>query len=164
MHSFQCVIEIPRGSKNKYEVDKQTGLLRLDRVLYSAVHYPANYGFVPQTWCDDEDPLDVLVLCQEAVVPLCIVRARPIGTIAMRDEKGQDDKLIAVAADDPEYETTMDVTDLAPHVARQLKQFLLDYKTLEHKEVDVDNLRSVDEARRVLREAIEAYKKKFAKR
>ncbi len=164
VHSFQCVIEIPRGSKNKYELDKETGLLRLDRVLYSAVHYPANYGFVPQTWCDDQDPLDVLVLCQESVVPLCIVRARPIGTIAMRDEKGQDDKLIAVAADDPEYETIMDVTDLAPHVARQLKQFLLDYKTLEDKEVDVDNLRPVDDARKVLLAAIEAYKKKFANR
>ncbi|MFQ5843752.1 MAG: inorganic diphosphatase [Planctomycetota bacterium] len=159
MHSFQCVIEIPRGSKNKYELDKETGLLRLDRVLYSAVHYPANYGFVPQTWCEDQDPLDVLVLSQQPVVPLCIVRARSIGVITMRDEKGKDDKLIAVSADDPEFEAVTDIGDLARHRLRELKQFLLDYKTLEEKEVDVEELRGVADARHVLQEAIDAYRK-----
>src|SRR5262252_8127112 len=101
--SFHCVIEVPSGSMNKYELDKATGLLRLDRVLYSAVHYPANYGFVPRTYCADGDPLDVLVLGQEEVVPGVLLRARAIGVMSMRDEKGQDDKLIAVHVDDPEY-------------------------------------------------------------
>ena len=103
---FRCVIEIPKGSKIKYELDKVTGLLWLDRVLHSAVHYPANYGFLPQTYCDDGDPLDVLVLGQEPVVPLCILRAKAIGVITMRDDKGQDDKIIAVHVDDPSTPTT----------------------------------------------------------
>jgi inorganic pyrophosphatase len=103
---FRCVIEIPKGSKVKYELDKQTGMLWLDRVLHSAVHYPANYGFLPRTYCDDGDPLDVLVLGQEPVVPLCILRARAIGVLTMSDDKGQDDKIIAVHVDDPEYATT----------------------------------------------------------
>src|SRR6186713_3545210 len=101
--AFPVIVEIPNGSKNKYELDKETGLLRLDRVLYSAVHYPADYGFLPQTYCDDGDPLDVLVLGQEPVVPLCVLRARAIGVITMRDDKGQDDKIIATHVDDPEY-------------------------------------------------------------
>jgi inorganic pyrophosphatase len=100
---FRCVIEIPKGSKVKYELDKRTGLLWLDRVLHSAVHYPANYGFLPRTYCGDGDPLDVLVLGQEPVVPLCVLRARAIGVLTMSDEKGVDDKIIAVHVDDPEY-------------------------------------------------------------
>ena len=159
---FQAVIEIPRGSKNKYELDKRTGMLRLDRVLYSAVHYPANYGFLPRTFCDDGDPLDVLVLCQEPLTPMCLVRAKPIGVITMKDEKGVDDKLIAVLADDPEYSHYTDVSELAPHRMRALKQFLIDYKTLENKQVDVDQMGSRDEAVRVLREAIELYATRIA--
>jgi len=154
---FQAVIEIPRGSKNKYELDKQTGLLKLDRVLYSAVFYPANYGFIPQTYCDDHDPLDVLVLCQEPLVPLCLVLARPLGVIRMSDEKGVDDKIIAVPAKDPEYNHYHDVSELPPHRMRELKQFLLDYKTLEDKQVNVDELRGPEEAGRVIEESIALY-------
>src|SRR5215813_4394774 len=101
--SFHCVIEVPSGSKIKYELDKTTGLLRVDRVLWSAVHYPANYGFIPRTYCGDGDPLDVLVLCQEPVEPMCIMRARAVGVMQMRDDKGVDDKIIAVHLDDPAF-------------------------------------------------------------
>jgi inorganic pyrophosphatase len=159
---FYCVVEVPRGSKNKYELDKATGMLRLDRVLYSAVHYPANYGFLPQTYCEDGDPLDALVLMQEPVVPLCLVRARPIGVITMRDEKGRDDKIIAVAVDDPEFSHYTAVEQLPPHRQRELRQFLLDYKTLEGKEVDVDEVRGVAEAGRVISDAIRLYREKVA--
>jgi inorganic pyrophosphatase len=158
---FHAVIEIPRGSRSKYELDKDTGLLRLDRILYSAVHYPANYGFLPRTYCDDGDPLDALVLCQEDLVPMCIVAARPIGVITMTDEKGEDDKIIAVCADDPEYNHFTDVGELPPHRLRALKQFLLDYKTLEKKQVNVDDLRPRGDAVRVIRSAIELYAKSF---
>jgi inorganic pyrophosphatase len=158
---FNAVIEIPRGSRSKYELDKETGLLRLDRILYSAVHYPANYGFLPKTYCDDGDPLDALVLCQEDLVPMCIVSARPIGVITMTDEKGEDDKIIAVCADDPEYNHFRDVGELPPHRLRALKQFLLDYKTLEHKQVNVDDLRPREDAKRVIRAAIELYAARF---
>jgi len=159
---FNVVIEIPRGSRSKYELDKDTGLLRLDRILYSAVHYPANYGFLPRTYCDDGDPLDALVLCQEDLVPMCIAAARPIGVITMSDDKGRDDKVIAVCADDPEYAHYAEVTDLPPHRLLQLKQFLLDYKTLERKEVNVDDLRPRDEAVRVIEEAMQLYAREIA--
>ena len=120
---FRAIIEIPKGSKVKYEVDKVTGLLVLDRVLHSAVHYPANYGFLPRTFCDDGDPLDVLVLCQEAIVPLAIMRAKVIGVMKMRDDKGEDDKLIAVHADDPTYSDYSDVSEIPSHRMRELKRF-----------------------------------------
>jgi len=161
---FNAVIEIPRGSKSKYELDKETGLLRLDRILYSSVHYPANYGFLPRTYCDDGDPLDALVLCQEDLMPLCIVAARPIGVITMRDDKGQDDKIIAVCAEDPEYAEIHDIADLAPHRTRELKQFLLDYKVLENKEVNVDDLRPRADAVKVILDAIELYKTAVVRR
>ena len=161
---FQAIIEIPRGSKNKYELDKKTGLLKLDRVLYSAVVYPANYGFLPQTYCDDGDPLDTLVLCQEPLHPLCLVSARPIGVITMRDEKGIDDKIIAVPADDPEYNHYTDISGLPPHRMKELKQFLLDYKTLEHKQVDVDDMKGPAEAAGVIREAVALYNSEIRSR
>src|SRR5437667_7874695 len=132
------VIEIPKGSKVKYELDKATGLLRVDRVLYSAVHYPANYGFVPRTYCADGDPLDVLVLGQEEVVPQVLLRARAIGVMRMRDDKGQDDKLIAVHVDDPEYAAVRTIDQLPPHRLRELRRFFQDYKQLEGKQVAVD--------------------------
>jgi inorganic pyrophosphatase len=154
---FRCLIEIPKGSKVKYELDKQSGLLWLDRVLHSAVHYPANYGFLPQTYCDDGDPLDVLVLGQEPVVPLCVLRARAIGVITMRDEKGQDDKVIAIHLDDPEYAHFRDVAELAPHRLMEMQRFFLDYKVLERKTVDVDQIRGREEAERVVREAARLY-------
>ena len=156
--SFHCVIEVPSGSKIKYELDKTTGLLRLDRVLYSAVHYPANYGFIPRTYCGDGDPLDVLVLCQEAVVPLCIMRARPIGVITMTDEEGQDDKIIAVAGDDPDYIGISDVKDLPGHRFREIQQFLRDYKSLEGKSAKVGPLEGAKRALKVSRDAIALYR------
>lgn len=154
---FPAFIEIPKGSKVKYELDKPTGLLRVDRVLYSAVHYPANYGFVPRTYCEDGDPIDVLVLGQEEVAPGVLMRARAIGVMRMRDDKGQDDKLIAVHIDDPEYAGYATITDLPPHQLRQFRRFFLDYKTLEGKEVDVDEPLVVADALVILREAAAAY-------
>jgi inorganic pyrophosphatase len=158
---FRAVIEIPKGSKVKYELDKATGLLALDRVLHSAVHYPANYGFLPQTFCDDGDALDVLVLGQEPVLPLCILRARAIGVLTMRDEKGQDDKIIAVHIDDPEYEHYRDIAELPPHRLRELERFFLDYKILENKTVDVQNLRGPVDAERVIRDAMRLYRERI---
>lgn len=160
----QAVIEIPKGSKNKYELDKETGMLRLDRVLYSAVHYPANYGFIPRTYCEDGDPLDILALGQEPVDPLTIVRARAIGVITMHDEKGQDDKIIAVQIDDPEYAHYFDVSALPPHKSKELRRFFLDYKSLENKNVDVDHIRGRYDAQKVIRDAIELYKKTFVEK
>jgi inorganic pyrophosphatase len=154
---FPAFIEIPKGSKLKYELDKETGLLRVDRVLFSAVHYPANYGFIPRTYCDDGDALDVLVLGQEAVVPMCIMRARAIGCMAMHDEKGQDDKILAVHIDDPAYRDVRHFRELMPHVLSELQRFFLDYKTLEHKEVKVDEFDGPDEAIRVMRAGVVAY-------
>ena len=147
------VIEIPKGSHHKYEVDKPTGLLRLDRVLYSAVHYPANYGFIPRTHADDGDPLDVLVLMQEAVAPLTIVRARPIGGLRMRDEHGGDDKIIAVCVDDPAYAPYAKLDDLPPHITRELDQFFRDYKVLEEKPVEVEEFYGTGRALDVIRAA-----------
>lgn len=159
---FPAYIEIPKGSKVKYEIDKPTGLLRVDRVLYSAVHYPANYGFVPRTYCDDDDPLDVLVLGQEEVVPGVLMRARAIGFIRMCDDKGNDDKVIAVHRDDPEYEPYRDLDDLPPHRMREIQRFFLDYKTLEGKEVEVQGPRGAAEAVVLIREAIAEYDRKKA--
>jgi inorganic pyrophosphatase len=158
---FRAVIEIPKGSKVKYELDKRTGLLWLDRVLHSAVHYPANYGFLPRTFCDDGDPLDVLVLGQEAVVPLCLLRARAVGVITMRDEKGQDDKIIAVHVDDPEYAHYTDIAELPPHRLKELQRFFLDYKVLEQKVVNVEALEGRAEAERVIRAAVALYGETF---
>jgi inorganic pyrophosphatase len=157
------VIEIPKGSKVKYELDKQTGMLWLDRVLHSAVHYPANYGFLPRTYCDDGDPLDVLVLGQEAVVPLCILRARAIGVLTMSDDRGQDDKIIAVHVDDPEYAHYQDVAELPPHRLKEMQRFFLDYKVLENKVVDVDRIRGRAAALQVIRDAVRLYQDRFAR-
>jgi len=158
---FRAVIEIPKGSKIKYELDKATGLLGVDRVLHSAVHYPANYGFLPRTFCDDGDPLDVLVLGQEPVVPLCILRARAIGVLTMSDEKGADDKIVAIHVDDPEYEHYRDIAELPPHRLRELERFLLDYKALENKIVNVGQLRGRAEAEGVVRAAARLYRERI---
>jgi inorganic pyrophosphatase len=146
------------GSKNKYELDKETGLLKLDRVLYSAVHYPANYGFIPRTFCDDGDPLDVLVLGQEPVFPLTIVEARAIGVMRMRDEKGIDDKILAVSVRDPAYAEYRDTTQLPGHVVRQVRRFFEDYKVLEHKLVNVEDLLGPEAAIDIIAEALQMYK------
>jgi inorganic pyrophosphatase len=158
---FRAIIEIPKGSKVKYELDKRTGLLWLDRVLYSAVHYPANYGFLPQTYCLDNDPLDVLVLGQEPVVPLCILRAKAIGVMTMVDDKGPDDKIIAIHADDPEYAHYRDISELPPHRLVEVERFFLDYKVLEHKAVSVGDMRGPADAERTIREAVDLYRQKI---
>jgi len=151
------VIEIPRGSHMKYEVDKPTGLLRLDRVLYSAVFYPANYGFIPRTHAEDGDPLDILVLMQEPVEPLTIVRARAIGGLRMTDDKGGDDKIVAVCIDDPAVAHYTATSEVPPHVMRELDRFFRDYKTLEGKHSEVGELYGKDEALAVIRRSREAY-------
>ncbi|HET8579141.1 MAG TPA: inorganic diphosphatase [Methylomirabilota bacterium] len=158
---FRCVIEIPKGSKVKYEMDKKTGLLWLDRVLHSAVHYPANYGFLPQTYCEDGDPLDVLVLGQEPVVPLCVLRARAIGVITMKDEKGPDDKIIAVHVDDPEFDHYRDVGELPPHRLAEMRRFFIDYKALEEKAVEVGEIRGRGDAEAAIREAVRLYRERI---
>jgi inorganic pyrophosphatase len=157
--AFPVVIEIPKGSKNKYELDKETGLLRLDRVLYSAVHYPADYGFIPRTYCDDGDPLDVLVLGQEPVYPLTIVQARAIGVMQMRDEKGGDDKIVAVSVHDPAFSDFTDKAELPSHLLRELRRFFEDYKALENKQVTVDDLLGPEDAVRIIREALDLYRR-----
>jgi inorganic pyrophosphatase len=156
--AFPVIVEVPKGSTNKYELDKETGLLRLDRVLYSAVHYPADYGFIPRTFCDDGDPLDALVLSQDPVQPLTIVEARAIGVMRMRDEKGLDDKIIAVSVRDPAYADYTENTQLPPHMLRQIRRFFQDYKVLEHKEVVVEELLGVNDAVRIIREALDLYR------
>jgi inorganic pyrophosphatase len=158
-NAFPTVIEIPKGSKNKYELDKESGLLRLDRALHSAVYYPADYGFIPRTYCDDGDPLDVLVLAQEPVYPLTLVEARAIGVMRMRDEKGVDDKIVAVSVHDPAYADYSDKDQLPAHVLRQLRRFFEDYKALEHKQVVVEDLHGPTEAIAIIRDALELYRK-----
>ena len=160
---FPVFIEIPKGSNVKYELDKATGLLIVDRVLYSAVYYPANYGFIPRTWCDDGDPLDVLVLGAESVVPQTLMRARAIGVMRMRDDKVQDDKIIAVHINDAEYSSYRDVSELPQHRMKQLPRFFLDYKILEHKEVTVSEPLGVDVALPILQQAIQDYSDNRAK-
>jgi inorganic pyrophosphatase len=155
--AIPAVIEIPTGSKVKYELDKASGLLRVDRILFSSVHYPANYGFVPRTYCDDGDPLDILVFCQEAIVPLAMMNAKVIGVMRMRDDKGEDDKLIAVSADDPEYSAYSELTEFPQHRVRELKRFFEDYKALEHKKVLVREPQGRAEALGVLRGAQRLY-------
>jgi inorganic pyrophosphatase len=157
--AFPVIVEIPKGSINKYELDKETGLLKLDRVLYSAVHYPADYGFIPRTFCDDDDPLDVLVLGQEPVYPLTIVQARAIGVMRMRDEKGIDDKIVAVSVRDPWFADYHDKAQLPPHVLRQVRRFFEDYKVLEHKQVVVEDLLGPAEAVQIIRDALEMYRR-----
>jgi inorganic pyrophosphatase len=156
--SFPVVIEVPQGSKNKYELDKVTGMLRLDRVLYSAVYYPANYGFIPRTLCEDGDPLDVLVLGQEPVYPMTIVPARAIGVMRMRDEKGADDKILAVNVGDPAVAEYHDRTELPSHTEREIKRFFQDYKVLENKRVEVEDLLGPPEALNIIRQALTMYR------
>ncbi|MEQ1758377.1 MAG: inorganic diphosphatase [Vicinamibacterales bacterium] len=156
---FPTIIEIPKGSTNKYEMDKETGLLRLDRVLHSAVYYPADYGFIPRTYCDDGDPLDVLVLSQEPVYPLTIVQARAIGVMRMRDEKGIDDKIVAVSVHDPAFAEYTDKAQLPSHVLRQVRRFFEDYKALEHKQVVVDDMLGPSDAIRIIGDALELYRR-----
>jgi len=154
---FQAVIEIPFGSSVKYELDKQSGLIRLDRVLYSAVYYPANYGFIPQTLAEDDDPLDVLVFCQEAVVPLTLIHARTIGLMTMIDSGKKDHKIIAVATEDPEFNSYREAREMPEHRLQMLRRFFLDYKQLEGKAVEVDEFQASEASFPIIEDALHRY-------
>lgn len=158
---FVAVIEIPKGSKKKYELDKETGLIVLDRVLHTSTHYPANYGFIPRTYGDDGDPLDVLVLCSEALDPMTLVRCYPIGYISMLDDGQGDEKIIAIPFSDPTYQGTRELRDLPAHVAGEMKHFFTVYKALEGKETVAEEVHGREEAQEVISKAIAEYAAKF---
>lgn len=158
----RSVIEIPAGSRAKYEIDKETGLLILDRVLYSAMHYPANYGFIPQTLCDDKDPLDILILSQIKIEPMCLVNARVIGVMHMEDGGENDDKIIAVAEGDMSVDHVKEITDLPQHMLNEIENFFEYYKKLEHKEVNVHAFKNRETAIGVIEKSIQLYKDTFA--
>lgn len=158
---FMAVIEIPKGSKNKYELDKETGLIKLDRVLYTSTHYPANYGFIPRTFADDNDPLDVLVLCSESLVPLTLVACRAIGMIKMTDTGDVDEKIIAVPVNDPSYNCYESISELPAHIGEEIKHFFTVYKMLENRTTAVDEIQDKTEARLAITRAIENYQNKF---
>lgn len=155
------IIEIPKGSRAKYELDKESGLLKLDRVLYSSVYYPANYGFIPQTYCDDKDPLDILIISQVDVVPMCIVEAKVIGVMRMIDGGEADDKIIAVAAGDPSVNHFNDISELPQHFISEIRNFFEDYKKLENKTVVVEEFQDRILAMEIVEKAISDYKEKF---
>jgi inorganic pyrophosphatase len=154
---FNTIIEIPLGSNVRYELDKETGLIRMDRLLRSAVYYPANYGFIPQTLAEDDDPLDVLVLSQQSVAPLTIVPARAIGLMTMMDAGKKDHKIIAVATGDPEFNDYHKASEIPPHRLLVLRRFFQDYKQLEHKAVEVDDITPTDTAFRIIEDALLRY-------
>ena len=156
-----AIIEIPKGSKAKYEIEKESGLLKLDRILFSSVMYPANYGFIPQTYCDDKDPLDILVLCSADVYPLTIIEAKVVGVMHMVDNGEQDDKIIAVAKNDMSVNYIEDLEQLSPHTMKEVVRFFQDYKALEHKNVTIEALMGREEAYRIVREGLELYQTTF---
>ena len=153
-----AVIEIPKGSKNKYEYDPEMGAIRLDRVLHSAVFYPADYGFIPRTLSDDGDPLDILVLITESTFPGCVMKARPVGVLNMTDDKGIDEKIIAVAVGDPKLREIEDISDLDEHTVKEIANFFEIYKQLENKMVRVDGWMGKEDAHKVIQEAVARYR------
>lgn len=160
---FIACIEIPKGSKKKYELDKETGLIILDRILYTSTHYPANYGFIPRTYSQDKDPLDVLVLCNEPFDPLVLVRCKPIGVVKMIDEEAADEKIISVCVNDPSMSGYNDISELPPHILDEIKHFFIVYKQLENKTTFVTEIDGVDEAKRVIQASIDAYNDLYLK-
>ena len=160
---FSAVIEIPKGSHCKYELDKYTGLLRLDRVLYTSTHYPANYGFIPRTFADDGDPLDVLVLCNEPIQPMTLVRVYPIGVMRMLDDGHIDDKVIAIPFSDPSYNNIRSIDELPGHVFDEIMHFFKVYKQLENKQTDVKELYDRETAEKIVAVAIDGYVYKFCR-
>lgn len=160
---FMAVIEISKGSKIKYELDKETGLIRLDRILYTSTHYPANYGFIPRTYADDGDPLDVLVLCSETLYPKTLVKCYPIGVIRMIDNGRHDDKIIAIPFDDPTYNSYKDIDELPQHIFDEMMHFFKVYKELENKTTAVDEMTNAESAVEIISNDIESYIEKFCK-
>ena len=160
---FIAIIEITKECKNKYELDKETGMLKLDRVLYTATHYPANYGFIPKTYADDDDPLDVLVLCQEEILPLTLVEAYPIGVIRMIDGESEDEKIIAVAKQDPFLNGYNDITEVPNHISAEIMHFFEVYKQLEGKQTTVEKIMGRAEAEKIIQKCMDMYKQKFNK-
>jgi inorganic pyrophosphatase len=158
---FTAVIEIPRGGKNKYELDKETGLLRLDRVLYTSTHYPANYGFIPKTYAEDHDPLDVLVLCQEEIMPMTLVDCYPIGILNMIDNSEQDEKIIAIPVNEPTLSTYKDISDLPSHLFDEISHFFEVYKFLENKETAIKKVENAEKAKECIKKCMDRYRKKF---
>ena len=161
---FLAVIEIEKGSKNKYELDKETGALRLDRILYTSTHYPANYGFIPRSYSDDGDPLDVLVLCSEPIRPMSLVRVYPVGYISMRDSGANDEKIIAIPFEDPMYNSYHDLSELPIHISEEISHFFSVYKHLEPtREAQVNSVYNRAEAVEVIKQAFENYIEKFCR-
>ena len=158
---FMVVVEISKGSKNKYELDKETGLLKLDRILYTSTHYPASYGFIPRTYADDGDPLDALVLCSEPILPMTLVRCYPIGAIKMIDKGANDEKIIAIPFDDPMYNSYTDISELPSHMFDEMKHFFEVYKTLEGKTTAVDEIIGSDKVQDIIKYTIGRYKDSF---
>ena len=160
---FYAVIEISKGGKNKYELDKETGMLKLDRVLFTSTHYPANYGFIPRTYANDKDPLDVLVLCSEIIRPMTIVECKPIGVLIMEDDGARDEKIIAVPINDPNYSFYTDIDQLPPHRFEEIKHFFEVYKTLEKGkgETSVTEVMDKDKAMEIIQTCIDEYIKNF---
>lgn len=158
---FIAVIEIPAGGKNKYEMDKETGLLMLDRVLYTSTHYPANYGFIPRTYASDNDPLDVLVLCKEQIVPMTLVRCYPIGVVKMIDNDEVDEKIIAIPISDPSMNSYTDISQLPEHTFEEIRHFFKVYKSLEDKETNVSDVLGAEAAKEIIRSCIQSYKENF---
>ncbi len=160
---FVAVIEIPKGSKTKYELDKETGLLKLDRVLYTSTHYPANYGFIPKTYAEDNDPLDVLVLCSETIYPMSIIQCKPIGVITMTDNGEADEKIIAIPVHDPSYQHYESISELPTHIFEEMAHFFTVYKALEGKETAVDKVDEKSVAEYIIKKAITRYNQFFNK-
>lgn len=155
---FIAVVEISKGSKQKYEMDKKTGLLRLDRILYTSTHYPANYGFIPHTLAEDNDPLDVLILCSESLIPMSLVKCYPIGVIIMDDNGSVDEKIIAIPDTDPNYNTYKSINDLPKHIFDEMQHFFSVYKQLEDKHTTVDVVSDKDSALKIIKKSMNSYK------
>lgn len=160
---FYAVIEIPKGSKVKYELDKDTGFLLMDRILHTSTHYPANYGFIPRTYAEDGDPLDVLVLCSETLYPLSLVKCYPIGVISMVDSGAADDKIIAIPSNDPTYNSYTDINQLPRHIFDEMSHFFSVYKALENKETAIDEIKEKDAAIKIIQSSIDRYIEDFCK-
>jgi inorganic pyrophosphatase len=158
---FIAIIEISKGSKKKYELDKETGLIRLDRILFTSTHYPMNYGFIPKTLADDKDPLDVLVLCSETLDPLVEVECYPIGVVRMVDNDQVDEKIMAIPFKDPVYNSYKNMPELPPHLVNEVSHFFDVYKSLEHSPTSVKEACDRDDALRIVAEAIECYRETF---